>query len=121
MTNDTASAYTYFFECYNDILDYQQNKIPTYMTETLDDIGDSVVKFLKDLENNFACNGICEPGLFWMFRDVKNYPPTNNCQDGIKDVFEEYSTSIAAALIISFIVTAIAFGVNYGLWRRKGK
>jgi hypothetical protein len=73
------------------------------------------------MEMDFACNGICKPGLFWMFRDVNSPPPTSNCQEGIKDAFSEYSSSIGAALIISFFVTAVAFGVNYGLWRKKGK
>jgi len=49
------------------------------LAEKLDDIGDSVVNFLQDMETNFACNGICRPGLFWMFRDVNTPPPTSNC------------------------------------------
>jgi hypothetical protein len=77
------------------------------------------MKLLKDLEEDFACNGICKPGLFWLYRDVSTFPPTSNCQEGIKDYFSEYATGIAACLIVSFIITAAAFGVNYGLWRKS--
>eukprot|EP00347_Sterkiella_histriomuscorum_P009260 403341888 len=118
LTTNQSNAYTNFMECYDDILDLQANNKPTLIFEKLDNIGDSVVSFLKNLEEDFMCNGICKPGLFWLFRDTNIHPPTSNCQEGIKDYFEEYANSIAGALIVSFVITGAAFGVNYGLWRK---
>jgi hypothetical protein len=111
-------AYVKFSECYDDILGMQANNTPTGLPEKLNDVGTSVMNFLHDLEDNFACNGICKPGLFWLFKDINTFPPTSNCQQGIKDSFEEYATAIAVALLVSFKVTGAAFGINYGLWRK---
>ena len=73
-------AYWNFADCYDDILDNQITN-PNYpvLPETLEDIGDSVVAFMNELEDDFACNGICEPGLFWFHRNVTSPPPTSNC------------------------------------------
>lgn len=120
LANQSSQAYTTFADCYDDLLDKVQNgSIVLPPGEKVEDIGDSVVDFMNDMEDNFACNGVCEPGLFWFHKDVTSPPPTSNCQDGIKDIFEEYANGIGAALMISFIVTAFAFGVQYFLWRKK--
>ena len=82
-----------------------------YINDYLPDIGDSVVNFIKYLETNFACNGICDPGLFFFGMTVDNPPPTSDCKQGIQDSFNEYALSIGAALIISFFFTGLAFFV----------
>jgi len=80
-----------------------------------------MINLLQTLEEDFSCSGICQPGLFWFFRNVSAGPPGQNCIDGIKNTFAENTTNIGIALVISFFFTFCAFVVQYGLWRKRGK
>jgi len=78
-----------------------------------------MVNLVKLLESDFACSGVCNPGLFWFFRPVTDGPPVNNCITGIKSTFAKQTTNIGVALIISFGFTFLAFIVQYGLWGKR--
>jgi len=108
----TGATFGNFYDCY---LNMKKNSTIAKKVENIDD---DLVDLLRTLETDFACSGICEPGLFWFFKNVTDGPPMMNCIDGIKKTFAENTTNIGIALIISFFFTFGAFIVQYGLWRK---
>jgi hypothetical protein len=42
-------------------------------------------KFLSDLEEKFNCASICSTPLFYITKDVKEGPPTNDCVTAAMD------------------------------------
>ena len=120
-TDVLADAYFSFSECYDDILDYQDttNSQQNVLNSTVYDMGPSLINFLDYLETSFACNGICQPGIFFFFKNVTDGPPTSNCIAGLQDVFQENSSNVGAALMISFFFTILAFSIQYNFWNFK--
>lgn len=71
----TGTAVNTFWECYERLSLMGgitgENKIP-----------DNYRSLIEDIENEFTCNGICKPGLFFFFRPVTEGPPVKACLSG---------------------------------------
>ena len=76
---------------------------------------------ISSLESQFSCNGICTMGAFYYFKDVTQGPPTSNCLNALKTVFNNKPIAVGIILLVTFFLTFFAVFTSYGLCYSKEK
>lgn len=79
----------------------------------------NLIKVMDILENSLNCAGICKPGLFWMFRPIKEGQPPNGCAVALKIKFDKTIGTLAWGLLATAIITAFTLLCSCGLCRIK--
>jgi hypothetical protein len=113
MTTSQQDYIETYWSCYERVKKTQGDKVQT--------ISDGMKSLLESVESEFSCNGICDAGLFYFFKNVRDGPPTKNCMDGIKDAFKDKPLAIGIILLVSFVLTLCAWFSLYGFCCRKSK
>lgn len=67
--SNTGTTYDKFWDCYEYLQSTGQSSNAYY------EIKDSYKDVFEALEDEFNCNGICEPGIFYLFNSILNGPP----------------------------------------------
>ncbi|CDW80166.1 UNKNOWN [Stylonychia lemnae] len=84
-------------------------------------LSDFTSKFVKEIENLFDCNGICNPGIFYTYKDLKEGPPNQDCMESLRKTFKNVTVNVGITLVVSFIFCFIAFVTQYWLCRPMPK
>ncbi len=75
-TGSTGTATPTFWDCYERVKD-----IGGLVTDEYE-ISENYRSLIEAIEEEFTCNGICKPGLFFFFRPVSEGPPIKACLSG---------------------------------------
>ncbi|CDW76928.1 tetraspanin family protein [Stylonychia lemnae] len=105
--NVVSGGYKSFYQC----LDYQLSRDSKYQ------LSHFTLTLLKEIENMFDCNGICNPGIFYFYKELKEGPPTKSCMDSLRQTFKNITVNVGITLIVSFVFCVIAFISQYWLCR----
>ncbi|CDW89300.1 tetraspanin family protein [Stylonychia lemnae] len=101
-------GYSNFFECLE--IDKAIDKKHPDESEI---IPDSMLRFIKNLEDTYHCNNFCESGEFYLFRDITEGPPRSNCMKPIQSLLKRLFQSGGA---ISFFASFSSFFLLVGLF-----
>jgi hypothetical protein len=104
-TINNSTYYDNFYNCYTNQMGNFQN-----LTSS---IPQGVIDFISNVEGSLNCNGVCNQGLFFYFKQIYNGPPANNCLDGLKAIFKDKPMAIGILLLISFFITFLAHFTAY--------
>jgi len=114
----TNTTYNNFWDCYQSV---KNLTLSDSRYEKVKEVSEGMETLIRAMEDEFSCNGICTPGAFYFFRNLDAGPPTQNCLNGLKDVFKDKPLAIGILLLISFFFTIFAFITSYGLCYSKEK
>jgi hypothetical protein len=112
---NTTKNYDNFFSCYgavSDLEDVEVLKNPSYQRR-IKPVTANFEKFAQDFESSLNCNGICYPGLFFYFKNIRQGPPMKNCVDGLTTIFKDKPLAIGILLLVSFVLTVFAHLNSY--------
>ena len=76
---------------------------------------------LNILEDEFDCQGICSPGMFWLYREVTDGPPEEGCLLQMKQRFNKGAGAAVIVLFITIAVDLLLWICMFGLCRDKVK
>lgn len=67
---------------------------------------EQVQKLLKAIEQNFNCQGLCQPSTWWWYGDITTSSPQNGCMIALKQKFSSTAGAAATVMIIAIIVSS---------------
>ena len=76
------------------------------------------VEFYSILEDEFNCSGMCQPGLFFFGKNIKNGPPTETCLHHLKEYMEDVAAPYAEFGCLSAVFALLIFVCHVGLYNR---
>ena len=123
-TNSTGPVvtknYMDFYSCYNDVINRNSDVSTTTNTTTKYQAGlvkleNGLIDFLRNVENEFKCSGICNPGPFYWFSDVWAGMPTSNCILAVKDTFRKRPLAIGIILLVTFFITLLTWITHFSM------
>ena len=76
---------------------------------------DKYLPFLKALESQFKCAGMCSEQKSFMFSDVNYGPPQGTCKDEMLQFIEGNSLYLAVFLLTIGIAGLVSFGASFGV------
>lgn len=113
-----------FWTCYNDVVAKQSNSsssaaynstIGQQYNNSLTKVNAALIDFMRSLESEFKCSGVCNPGPFYWFADLWQGPPTNNCLVGIKNAFKTKPTAVGILLLVTFLLTIVTWITQFSM------
>ena len=104
-----ARVYDDFWSCYEYLQSTNQTQGTYY------EINESYKGLFEDLEDEFNCNGVCRPGIFYLFKDVVEGPPTKRCLDSAIEYFGRRPIAVGVVLLVSCFLTFITFVISFSL------
>eukprot|EP00347_Sterkiella_histriomuscorum_P016058 403354644 len=96
------NGYTNFYDCLKDQLIV--NNATKY-----DILPPEFLNLLRVLEHDYDCSGICNSGLFYIFKDLNHGHPIGGCSYQIKGVVSRVLGDPSIVLIVGFIVCFLTF------------
>jgi len=66
---------------------------------------EQVKKLLSAIEQNFDCQGLCQPSTWWWYGDITTSSPQNGCMIALKQKFSSTAGTAAIIMIIAIIVS----------------
>jgi hypothetical protein len=109
----TVTTYDNFWSCY-EALSSSGNITNEYYK-----IDDRVKNVIESLEDEFTCNGVCDPGIFFFFRKIQNGPPTKACLKDFQEYVGRRPMAVGIVLLVSFFLTFCAWILTFSLCYRK--
>lgn len=113
-TGSTVANYSTYWDCYSAVKKASGSNVK--------EISSNMKDLLQTIEDEFNCNGICNPsGIFYFFQKVQSGPPSKSCINGIKDAFRDKPLAIGIILLVACFLTLLTFLTVYGLCCKKHK
>ncbi|CDW73571.1 tetraspanin family protein [Stylonychia lemnae] len=104
-----TGQYQTFNQCYQDLI----------RDKRIQPINSKVLDFIKNLEDEEDCSGLCGAHKFWFYRSINNGPPSSNCQSGIQKQYNLTFGILGIGLLVTGNIVFMAFNAHYGLWRKR--
>ena len=105
-------TYQTFKECYEDweMKGYADAKVPGLRQE-FDTLGSRTegIELINFLEKRFACNGICETGLFYYSLPLDYGVPTETCLTELKGEIKNNAMYLGIVILITGIISTITW------------
>merc|ERR1712130_375690 len=73
---------------------------------------------MGDMENNYKCSGMCEPGLFFFSRPLHEGPPTQTCFKKFKQELHDSAEGIAVNSVVTGVFALFIFFSHFSLYCR---
>lgn len=70
---------------------------------------------LEILEKGFKCSGVCRDTSFYVFTDVNNGAPSDDCATVLVDIFVSYSKRIGAATVVMTVLLFLTLVASFCL------
>ena len=104
-------AYTSWGECYNQVLKTQQEQTDASERTASQKQADAFFErggfnFLKQIEHDFDCAGICTVPLFYVTKELSTGPPKREC---IEAMFDTITSGMSALGVIALITGFFTF------------
>jgi uncharacterized membrane protein len=77
------------------------------------------LSIIEALETNLECSGICNAGVFWLYKDVTLGPPTQTCLEPLFENFNSTAGWVGLAVVASAVCAFFVFLTHFGLYRKK--
>ena len=96
---------------------YADAKVPGLRQE-FDTLGSRTegIELITFLEKRFACNGICETGLFYYSLPLEYGVPTETCLTQLKGEIKSNAMYLGIVILITGIISTVTWFFQYALW-----
>ncbi len=104
----SVASFNNYGQCYDMI-----EKRPDFLFREKIDSG--ILDFMKSIESEFDCNGVCYTGLFYFFKPIYSGPPRKTCFEGIKSFFSMRFLQLGIIIGASFVLVFVTFFTSCSL------
>lgn len=118
LVSDTTGTVNNYVDCYNKLTDSNsgfQGELSASEQAEFEEFMADVWEFLKDIEDEFNCGGICYTPLFGITSDVSEGRPDKECLDAIfKATFGRAGAISVSGAIFLFITLGMSLSLCGG-------
>jgi hypothetical protein len=113
----TKTAYKSYQDCFEKVLKPKNIKIKSSESQAkIDDFfNKGGYDFLKRIENDFDCAGLCEVPLFYISKDISKGRPTTECISVSFDKISEGISIIGYIVLVTGLFTFAGFVGSFAL------